>query len=232
MKEIYGNFIEKIQRTPTVFSFRFQLEEKIDFIPGQFMEVIFDKEDKNLRHFLSFSCSPLRDYIEFTKRISESKFCQRLKELKPEDKILFKLPLGSCVLKESYKKISFIIGGIGITPVISILEYIADKNLDIDVFLIYCSRSEEEIAFKEELDSWREKINLNIFYMVTYTEPRDKEIKKGVIDMKLLSQYKREFRERINFVFGPPKMVEVIVALLQQLGIEENKIELEKFIGY
>lgn len=232
MKEIYGTFIERIQRTPTVFSFRFKPEEEVNFIPGQFMEVIFDEKDKDLRHFLSFSSSPLKDYIEFTKRISESRFSERLKKLNPGDKILFKLPLGSCVFKEEYEKIGFIIGGIGITPVISILEYIENKNLSSAALLIYSNRNEEESAFKEELDIWKENLNLNVVYLISSGKTKDKTIKKGLIDFDFLSQYRDNLNKRINFIFGPPKMVEAIVSLLKQLGVEENKIKLERFIGY
>lgn len=232
MKEIYATFIEKIQRTPTVFSFRFKPEEKIDFIPGQFMEVIFDKEEKDLTHYLSFSSSPLRDYIEFTKRITQSRFSQRLQELKEGEKVLFRLPLGNCVYKDEYEKIGFIIGGIGITPVISILEYIADKNINKDCLLIYSNRCIDEIAFKPELDSWSKKIPLRIVYLVAEGEDLPQSINKGMIDKEFLSQYREEFSRRVNFVFGPPKMVEAITSLLKELGVSSEQIKVERFMGY
>ena len=54
-----------------------------------------------------------------------------------------------------YEKIAFLIGGIGITPVISIIEHICDKKLSTDVALLYSNRNEDEIAFKKELHNWQ-----------------------------------------------------------------------------
>jgi len=80
MKNIEGKFLERVERTATITSFRFDIGEKPEFIPGQHMEVIFDENNRDLRHILSFSSSPDRDYIEFTKRLSESPFSGRLRD--------------------------------------------------------------------------------------------------------------------------------------------------------
>ncbi len=232
MKQIYGEFLHKIQRAPTVYSFRFRLEEKINFIPGQFMEVIFDAQDKQLRHSLSFSSSPTKEYIEFTKRITSSRFSQKLLELKERDKVLFRLPLGNCVYKYEYKSLGFIIGGIGITPVISILEYLADKGPKKDCFLIYTNKNEEEIAFRKELKDWTKHLPLKVLYLIEDDRPSSENVQVGLINASLLSQYKEDLKQRINFVFGPPRMVTAVADLLKELGIPEERIEMEKFLGY
>ncbi len=231
VSEIYGVLKEKIKRTKDIQSFRFKLDEDVDFLPGQFMEVVFDKEDKDWRHFLSFSSSPTKNYIEFTKRLSESKFSQKLKEMKLGQEVAFRFPFGKCVFKDEYEKIGFIIGGIGITPVISMLEYIEDKNLNTDILLIYANRSFPEIAFKPELDDWSNSLNLRIIHVIE--EPVEGlNFVKGRIDFDLLSRHKEELESRINFVFGPPKMVEAIADLLTQIGIDKERVKREEFIGY
>ena len=131
MQEITAKCIQRIPRVSTIESFRFLLPEKISFIPGQFLEVVFaeaNRENRQLNKYLSFSSSPTKEYIEVTKRLSNSPFSQRLKNLKIGDEVLIRAPLGSCVFKDDYKKIGFLIGGIGITPVISILDYIIDTT--------------------------------------------------------------------------------------------------------
>src|SRR3989338_4450330 len=180
MAKIYrASLIERIKRTADIESFRFSPEEKLDFTPGQFTRVIFDPRDlnnKELNKYLSFSSSPLKSYFELTKRLSESKFSQKMKNLKTGDSILFNGPLGSCTFKEEYKKIAFLIGGIGITPVISIIEYLIDKKLDTDVKLFYSNRTEKDIAFKKELDSWAgSNKNITLNYLITDCEPQDEQ---------------------------------------------------------
>lgn len=236
MKEIRARLIEKIARTRTVESFRFQLSQELVFTPGQFTQVIFDeanRDNKELNKYLSFSSSPTKGYIEVTKRLSESSFSQRLRALKINDEVLLKAPMGACAFKESYKKIAFLIGGIGITPVISIIEYIAEKKLDTDVCLVYSNRSEEDIAFKKELDTWRsDSSNIKISYVVTDCPPREPTCIFGRIDEGLLKKHMCDMDQRTIFIFGPPKMVEAMDNLCQGMGCPRDNIKTEQFIGY
>ena len=61
MKEVRMQLIQTLKRTQSVQSFCFIPEETIDFLPGQFLQIIFDEADKNnltLNKYLSFSCAP------------------------------------------------------------------------------------------------------------------------------------------------------------------------------
>jgi ferredoxin-NADP reductase len=236
MKELKARLTERIKRTGSVESFRFAPPERIDFVAGQFMQVILDEQNrgnKELNKYLSFSSSPLRPYVEFTKRVSQSAFCQKLKTLKAGDEILLKAPLGACVYKEEYRKIAFLIGGIGITPVISIIEYITEKKIDTDTVLFYSNRNESDIAFKLELDQWQ-GINerLKIFYTVTDCQPQDKSCIYGRINKEIVQEKLSDLKERIIFIFGPPKMVEAINNLCLDLGCNKDSLKTESFIGY
>ncbi|MCM8781014.1 MAG: FAD-dependent oxidoreductase [Candidatus Omnitrophica bacterium] len=235
--QIYqAQLIQRIKRTPTVKSFRFRLEKKIDFIPGQFLKIIFDEKDinnKDLNKYLSFSCSPGLDYIEVTKRLSQSIFSQRLKDLSYNQFISIQAPLGTCVFRDEYKKVAFLIGGIGITPVISIIEYIVIKNIDCDVYLFYSNRNEEEIAFKQELDNWRTgNKNIKIIYTVTDAKPVNPDCRFCRIDKELLMDNLADINERIFFIFGPPKMVEAMKVLVEDLGCPKDNLKTESFLGY
>lgn len=236
MKEIHVKLTEKIRRTDTIQSFRFLPQEKIDFIPGQFLQVIFDeqnRDNKDLNKYLSFSCPPTREYIEVTKRLSESIFSQRLKNLKIGNEVLLKAPLGNCVFNPEYKKIGFLIGGIGITPVISIIGYTVDKKLNTDIVLLYSNRTEQEIAFKEELDHWQSATNnIKVIYSVTDTQPQDPKSVFGRIDKTMVATHIADLKERIFFIFGPPKMVEAMKNLCLEMGCSEKRIKTESFLGY
>ena len=236
MKELKARLTEKIKRTDTIESFRFAPDERIDFIAGQFMQVILDeknRDNKELNKYLSFSSSPLRPYIEFTKRLSQSAFSQRLNALQPGDEVLLKAPLGGCVFKEADQKIAFLIGGIGITPVISIVEYITEKKIATDAVVFYSNRNEAEIAFKPQLDQWQgENEKLKVFYAVTDCQPKDTACIYGRISKEMLQEKLPDLQERIMFIFGPPKMVEAMSALCVELGCSKNNIKTESFIGY
>ncbi|MBU0503613.1 MAG: FAD-dependent oxidoreductase [Candidatus Omnitrophota bacterium] len=236
MEEVRAKLIQRIKRTSSVESFRFLPEKKIDFIAGQFLQVIFDENNRNnkeLNKYLSFSSSPGHDYFEVTKRISESAFSAKLESLKTGDDFLFKASMGACVFKDEYKKIAFLIGGIGITPVISIIEYITGNKINTDVMLFYSNRNEEDIAFKTELDKWRENnLNIKVFYTVTDCQPVNKECIFGRIDKDLLLNKIPDIKERLFFIFGPPKMVEAMENICVEVSSIKENIKTESFIGY
>lgn len=236
MKEIQAILSERIKRTESTESFRFRSNQGLEFLPGQFLQLIFDQEDRgnsNLNKFLSFSCAPDKEYFEVTKKISGSEFSDSLTKLEIGDQVLVKAPLGNCVFKDEYKKIGFLVGGIGITPVISILEYIISKNLDTQVCLLYSNRNEEEIAFKAEIDSWsRQNSNINPVYTVTNCAPQDQKCFFGAIDQQFLIDHICDPEQRIFFIIGSPAMVERMKNICFGIGCNEEMIKVENFIGY
>jgi len=236
MKETQVTLSERIRRTLTIESFRFRPDQEIEFLPGQFLQLIFDQENRsnsNLNKFLSFSSAPGKEYFEVTKRISGSEFSEALVKLKIGDRILVKAPMGNCIFKDEYKKIGFLIGGIGITPVISILEYVTSKNLDTNVCLLYSNRTDEDIAFKTEIDSWsRQNPNINSVYVVSNCVPKDQKCFFGTIDQQFLMDHICDPQQRIFFIFGSPVMVTKMKNICLEIGCNKDMVKVENFIGY
>ncbi len=236
MDIINVRFESSIQRAGLVKSFRFLPENSLDFQPGQFARIIFDRDNlgnRELNKYLSFSCPPGKDYLEFTKKLSGSLFSQKLENLKKGDEISIQAPLGSCVFKSEYKKIAFLIGGIGITPVISILGYIAGKKLKTDAVLFYSNKDDSEIAFQSQLNSLEKKHkNIRVIYTVTGSKPKKESILPGRINRDIVLSRLKDAGERIFFIFGPPKMVEAMNRLCNDIGCSKDKIKREGFIGY
>jgi len=236
MKEVKLKFLKRIERTITVSSFRFAPDEKIDFFPGQFLQLFFDeKNPKNpeLNKYLSFSASCTRDYVEVTKRISKSQFSSKLMNLKPGDSVLARAPFGNCIFKDEYKKIAFLIGGIGITPVICILEYINDKKLPTDVLLLYSNKSDDDIAFRKEIDALCvANKNMKVVYTVTDCKPKDAACVFGLIDKNIIAKYAGDLAERIIYIYGPPAMVSDMQKLCSVFACRKENIKTESFVGY
>lgn len=232
---IPGTFVERIKRTETIESFRFRFESRPGFSPGQSLRVLFDTQDLNnrdLNKILSFSSGPQAPYIEVTKRLSQSAFSDQLKRLKNNDTVFFQGPYGRCVFKDEYQKIGFLIGGIGITPVISILEHIVFKNFLVDVCLLYVNRNEHEIAFKEDLRRLSRGRNWQVCLTVDDSPPQALGIRFGRIDGELVAKVMPDARERVIFSFGPPAMVNAMKSLCLNLGCRPENLKTEIFVGY
>jgi ferredoxin-NADP reductase len=236
MDEIKAVLTEKIKRTDQVFSFRFKPPAALDFLPGQFTRVILDEDNaKNqaLNKYLSYSCAPGKPYFEVTKKISNSEFSGRLMSLKEGARITFKPALGHCVFLPSMNEIGFIVGGIGITPVISILEYIYDHRLDAGVRLIYSNWTSRDIAFRAELDRIAAAYpRIKVTYVLNTCGPEDAGCFSGTITQELIAEQMPDNTARDIFIFGPPGLVNALAGACRCLGCGTEHLKIENFIGY
>lgn len=234
--EFETEVIEVIQRTGDVKSFRFAVPGEVDFMPGQFFFVTIRIDNKEATKHFSFSNSPTeKGYIEFTKRLTESEFSRALDRLKVGDWAKIKMPYGQFTFKGEYEKIAFLAGGIGITPIRSICKFICDEKLSVDVVLIYGNKTEKDIVFKEDFDVMTSE-NKNMRVIYTIDSPLDKDSwdgKVGFITAEMIKDEITDYRERICYICGPPKMVDYLRTLLyDELKIPKERMKIEQFLGY
>ena len=231
-----ARMFERIDRTPSVASFRFNPVAPVQFKAGQFVKVLFDetnRQNKELNKYLSFSSAPTHGYFELTKRLSDSAFSNRLRKLMPGDEVLFQGPSGNCVLPDKPAKIGFLIGGIGITPVIAMLEDIVQNHRPVEAILMYSNRVREEIAFKPELDLWQSRHkNIRVIYTLTDCPDKAAQCVYGRIDAGLMRERIPDAGDRQFYIFGPPGMVNAMEQLCQQAGCQKENIKAERFSGY
>lgn len=237
MIEFDTQLLEVIERTPGVKSFRFKAERDADFKAGQFFFVTIKIDGEEATKHFSFSNSPTeKGYIEFTKKMTGSKFSEALENLKPGDWAHLRMPFGSFVFEGEYGKIAFLSGGIGITPIRSICKYATDIGLSTDMILLYGNGTEEEITFRGDLDAL-ESVNDNLRVVYTLTSPQAGGEgwtgRTGLIDSKMIREEVPDFMERVFYVCGPPAMVSSLKGILKNdLSVPEDKIKIENFPGY
>lgn len=234
MWEFDSEVSEIIQRTPQVKSFRFPVNSnEVSYDPGQFFFVTIKVDGKDdTRHF-SFSSSPTeKGYIEFTKRITVHEYSQALAAMKPGDRAHLRGPFGSFKLPGQQRKLAFLSGGIGITPLRSMLRFIADTQQQWDIVLLYGNASIEEIVFREELDSiGSASPGLRIVHVVS-NPPPDWAGKAGLINRDVVTGTISDMSERLYYISGPPKMVASLEEQLQSLNIPREQIKRDSFTGY
>lgn len=236
VKEFETKVIDVIQRTHDIKSFRFAVPEEVNFRPGQFFVLTIKINGKEATKHFSFSISPTeKGYVEFTKRITGSEFSQALDKLKIGDWARLKLPYGFFTFEGEYKKIAFLVGGIGITAVRSMCKYACDRKLSTDIILVYGNKSEKDIAFHDDfLQMETDNKNLRVVY--TLTDPVEKHTWKGrigIINSDMVREEIPDYAERVFYICGPPKMVDHLRSLLfDELKLGKEKIKWEHFLGY
>jgi len=231
--EIKVKIKEVIQRNYNVKSFRLEMPVAPDFLAGQFLSVMLGNNPK-LKRFLSISSSPTEKcYLEFTKKLTQSDFSQALDNLKAGDQVIIQYPFGKFVLDESLSKIAFLSGGIGITPIRSICKYAVDKNLGIDMVLVYSNRTVRDIVFKDDFDAMVKRCSsLRVALVLCETEPGFK-CTVGLINSGIIKNEIPDYQMRKFYLCGPPQMVEAMRKMLaEELGLPSDKIIMENFQGY
>ena len=222
-----------IPRNADVKSFRFDRPEGLDCNPGQYMLVTIKSEGVELRKPFTISSSPTeKEFMELTKKLTGHPFSKALESLKVGDKVLIEAPFGNFTFKGEYDKIALLAGGIGITPLHCIIRYATDNQLKTDIILLYSSRFDDEIIFKNELEEMQ-GLNNNLKVVHTLTRPSEKwKGLVGRIDKEMIQKVIPDYMERVFYICGPPKMVEAMVVLLKDLNIPEKQIKREYFPGY
>jgi ferredoxin-NADP reductase len=225
--------IEIIRRTADVTSYRFPRPSDLTYKPGQYF-IITIKQDKNeLTHHFSFSSSPTeKDHCEFTKKLTEHEYSLALKTAKIGDWARIDAPYGKFTFDGEYPKIALLAGGIGITPFISMIKNATDKRLDAKIALFYGCRTENDIAFKEELESMQNE-NKNIKIVCVVNQPSSHWTgQTGIITAEMIEKVLPDYRENVFYTCGPPPMVKAMEAIVESLGLPKNQMKQEYFTGY
>ncbi|HEV8595280.1 MAG TPA: oxidoreductase, partial [Thermoplasmata archaeon] len=129
-----------------------------------------------------------------------------------------------------------IAGGIGISPFRGMIRYAADRGLRNRIALLYAARTPDEFAFRRELDalatSWG---NLTVRYTVTRPSQSDEPWggHVGRIDKEMIVEARTGLESPMYYICGTPGMVGATATLLvRRLGVPQDDVRIERFMGY
>jgi ferredoxin-NADP reductase len=155
----------------------------------------------------------------------------KLKNLQPGDRVLLNGPFGlfSHLQLPAKNEIIMIAGGIGITPMLSMLRYMADCNDQRKITLIWSNQTRKHIIFPDEFQSLEAQLKgLRIFHVLT----RDPEFwgKAGRLDQHKLKMLLSDCSQASAiFVCGPHQMMKEVRRCLVSLNFSKHLIFMERF---
>ena len=121
-------------------------------------------------------------------------------------------------------------GGSGITPFLSLANAIADGDEDCNLTLLYGSRTEADILFKDEFDALQAKCNkIKIVHVLSGENKEGYE--QGFITADLIKKYAGN-KEYSIFICGPQVMYEFVDKEIEKLGLRQKFIRHELFGEY
>jgi ferredoxin-NADP reductase len=205
------------------------------FEPGQYakitlLEPIHHDDDGNSRLF-SVASSPKKDYVMFTTRALDSAFNKNILEMPIGAKAEIRGFGGNTVLhKNTGIPAVFLIGGIGITPVRCMVEYIVTEKLPYEAYLFYSNPNASSMAFFNEFERWAEDYK-GFKFIPLIDDRKDKNWKYGYgyINKDIILEHIPDIHKPIYYIVGPTAMVEAMENILISLNINSENIKLEKF---
>jgi predicted ferric reductase len=201
------------------------------FEPGQFAWIKLAGSPWTLEeHPFSFASSAERaDRIEFGIKVLGD-FTKRIGDVPAGARAWVDGPHGAFTI-DRYPAAGYVLiaGGVGITPIMSILRTMADRGDPRPVTLIYADRSWDDVAYREDLEELRARLDLDLVYVLE-EPPAGWDGEAGLVTEELLQRrLPRGGFVRNYMICGPPIMLDVVQAALIGRGVPQARIQLEKF---
>lgn len=215
-------------------TFWFKPEHPVDYTAGQFAEWRIPHphpDERGEKHWFTLSSSPTEDLISFTTKFAtdrSSTFKQNLAKFKPGDQLTVTQPMGDFVLpRKTDIPLVFVAGGIGVTPMRSMIKYLVDSGEARTIHLLYAANTLEEIAFRELF----EKAPI-AFEMLLANPPQRWKGRSGRLTPQDIASLPEVSKGAYVYLSGPEPMVEALVDGLKKLGIDKRRLVTDYFPGY
>ena len=189
----------------------------------------------NIRGF-SLANAPYEDFLMFATRMRDTAFKRVLRTMEPGTELTLDAPGGSFTLHNNASiPAVFLTGGIGITPVRSIILQAAHDKLPHKIFLFYSNNRPEDAAFLDELvEAQKENPNYTFIGTMSQMEKSSRawDGETGFITQAMLQKSIGDLTLPIYYVAGPQAMVQAMREILNKAGVDDDNIRTEEFSGY
>jgi len=160
-------------------------------------------------------------------------FTEKIRTLKPGDRVYVDGPYGAFNLDRfpNAEQLIFIPGGIGVTPIMSMLRTMADRGDRRPILLFYCNREFETATFKDEIKNLESKLKLKTIYTIEIP-PQRWEGESGFLNKDILNRHipKEWLADGTNiFLCGPTPMMDAVESELLVVGYAQQQIHSERY---
>lgn len=218
-------------------AFHFAKPEGFEFRAGQFADFTLidppETDDEGNTRGFSLVQAPYEPDLVAATRMRDTAFKRVLKNLPIGAEVKLDAPYGDFTLhKTESTRAVFIIGGIGVTPVRSMIAQATHDRTTHRITLLHASRTPADLPLKSDFEKLA-KENPNFRYIPTVTEAPDGwPGEHGRVDAAMVRKYVSDLHKPIYYLSGPDGMVKAMRALLVSLDVNEDNIRTEEFTGY
>ncbi len=201
------------------------------FRPGQFgWLTVWGSPFKITAHPFSFSSSAaapdgrvemaIRQLGDFTGEIGKVPVGRR---------VYIDGPYGAFTIGNPADMHVLIAGGVGITPMMSMIRTLADQGDKRPLILLYGSKDWEVITFREELEVLKTRVDLTVVHVLE-KPPDGWTGERGFITAGVLQRHLRSpYADHEYFICGPDMMMDAIENALGKLRVPMSKYHSERY---
>jgi nitric oxide dioxygenase len=209
--------------------------------PGQYLSVRLFLPELNLLQPRQYSISNAPNQLYYRISVkrevgnninSDGMISNRLHDhIQAGDLIDVSAPAGDFTLNQtSENPVFFISGGVGQTPLVSMLESLLQQSSQRPITWVHGCRDTSVHAFKDSINYWSEEypnLQKHIFYNETVQDSGQAVI-KGIVDLSRLEEV--DLRTDGEFyICGPAPFISKQFAYLREIGVPKESIYFEEF---
>jgi ferredoxin-NADP reductase len=224
--------------TPDVKTFRLMDPSygliPFSFVPGQFLTLTVEADGRRVSRSYTIASPPTRvDHVEITvKREEHGEVSRHLHDATAVgDLIEVAAPGGAFTFTgQEAGDIVLIAGGVGITPMMSVIRTLTDRAWPGEIHLLYGARTTRDFIFRDELEYLqRRHPNLHVAATMRRAEGTSWMGPEGVISKDFIARTVPDIARRRVHLCGPPPMMEAVKAALAEFGVPPANVRTEAF---
>lgn len=220
--------------TSSIRTFWFKPEVPLRFTAGQFTELTVphaDPDERGIKRWFTISSTPGQELVSITTRFygtESSSFKKALFGLEPGTEVSLEEAMGDFVLpKLPSVPVVFVAGGIGITPMLSMLQSIAQESVQRNIRLLWSVRSEDDIAFQEVI------ADAGVHATIVVSDPTAAwGGERGRLDAEKVLGLEKPSDDTLIYLSGPEPMLEALEKDLADHNVAKRQIVTDFFPGY
>jgi ferredoxin-NADP reductase len=219
-------------------AFHFEKPKGFEFRAGQFADFTLispaETDAEGDTRGFSLAYAPFEADLVAATRMRNTAFKRVLKGLPIGTEVKLDAPYGDFTLhKTETTPAVFLIGGIGVTPVRSMIAQSIHDQTAHKITLLHACRTPADLPFRADFERFARE-NPRIIYVPIASEssPDDWHGERGRVDEAMVRKYVSDLNRPTYYLSGPEGMVKAMRQLLVGLKVNEDNIHTEEFAGY
>ncbi|MBX7494919.1 flavodoxin reductase [Qipengyuania sp. 6B39] len=209
--------------THNVNELTFERPEGYDFQPGQATDFALDRDGwRDEQRPFTFTSLPEAEHLQFTIKSypSHDGVTEQIGMMQGGEQVIIEDPWGAI---EDKGPGTFIAGGAGLTPFLSILRARQASHGTLDGYrLIFANSEEKDIILREELERMP-GLELDL----VLSDEKVEGMHHGQVDGDYLDKAGLDFGGTF-YLCGPPPMEEAVASALKVRGVSDDRLVMEE----